>query len=323
MYFTAPSSAKQGERVLVTVNGLPEGTEGVKFIVSGANAGISIEWVSGMSASFSPSLTLPGTTHIEATAQDKTGNTLKTASHTISVESTDFNAPRLPRMGMGGSLSGITQAIVGTMTDIVAQGYGETEQVEFSASNADMGWMMPQPISIGGSVAASVRLTTEGLATITATFKDKLGNILGNASHSIQVTADPAKRPASTGPRLGMGGSLSGITEAIVGAMADIQATGYGDTTQVEFSASNAEMGWMMPQTISPGGSTSASVRLTAEGVATVFATFKDSIGTILGQAQHSIRVTADPARKPGSTDMASLMNARAEQIMNRLGKKP
>lgn len=322
MYFTAPSSAKQGDRILVTVNGLPEGTEGVKFIVSGANSGISIEWVSGMSASFTPSLTLAGTTYIEATAQDKTGGTLKTATHTVSVESTDFNAAPQPRLGMGGSLSGIMQAVVGTITDIQAQAYGETEQVEFAASNADMGWMMPQPIAIGGSIAASVRLTSEGLATITATFRDKLGNVLGSAQHSIQVTADPAKRPAPTGPRMGMGGALSGITEAIVGAMADVQAQGYGDTTQVEFSASNAEMGWMMPVQISPGGSTTASVRLTAEGVATVYATFKDSLGTILGQAQHSIRVVADPARTPGSTDMAHLMNARAEQILKRLGNK-
>ena len=318
MYFTAPSSAKQGDRVLITVNGLPHGTETVKFIAAG-NSGIDIVNASGGSANFMISLDLSGTTSIEAIAQDKFGGTLASASHSISVQSTAFDSPRL---GMGGSLSGITQAIVGTMTDIIAQGYGESEQVEFSASNADMGWMMPQPIAIGGSIAASVRLTTEGLATITATFKDKLGNILGNASHSIQVTADPAKRPAPTGPRLGMGGSLSGITEAIVGVMADIQATGYGETTQVEFSASNAEMGWMMPVQISPGGSTSASVKLTAEGVATVFATFKDSLGTILGQAQHSIRVTADPARNQGPTDMASLMNARAAEIMKRMGNK-
>lgn len=318
MYFTAPSSAKQGDRVLITVNGLPNGTETVKFIAAG-NSGIDIVNASGGSANFMISLDLSGTTTIEAIAQDKFGATLASGNHSISVQNTGFDRRRL---GMGGSLSGITQAVVGTMTDIIAQGYGESEQVEFSASNADMGWMMPQPIAIGGSVAASVRLTTEGLATITATFKDKLGNILGNASHSIQVTADPAKRPVSNGPRLGMGGSLSGITEAVVGAMADIQATGYGETTQVEFSASNAEMGWMMPVQISPGGSTSASVKLTAEGVATVFATFKDSLGTILGQAQHSIRVVADPARKPGPTDMASLMNARAEQIMNKLARK-
>lgn len=321
MYFTAPSSAKQGDRVLVTVNGLPDGTEGVKFEVTGANAGVAIESASGMSANFIPSLTLPGTTYIEATAQGTAGITLKTATHTITVEATDFNTPQR-RLGMGGALSGITRAIVGTMTDIQAHAYGETEQVEFAASNADMGWMMPQTIAIGGSIAASVRLTSEGLATITATFRDKLGNVLGSAQHAIEVTADPAKRPAPTGPRMGMGGALSGISEAIVGAMADVQAQGYGDTTQVEFSASNAEMGWMMPVQISPGGSTTASVRLTAEGVATVFATFKDSLGTILGQAQHSIRVTADPARKPGSTDMASLMNARAEQILKRLGNK-
>ncbi|OZB18112.1 MAG: hypothetical protein B7X53_04220 [Hyphomonas sp. 34-62-18] len=318
MHITGPSNARQGERIIVTAGSLPTGAEQVKFNATG-NIGFDIVSVSGGSASFTLALDFSGTTTIEAIAQDKFGGTLASANHSISVQNTPFDSRRL---GMGGSLSGITQAVVGTMTDIIAQGYGESEQVEFSASNADMGWMMPQPIAIGGSVAASVRLTTEGLATITATFKDKLGNILGNASHAIQVTADPAKRPVSTGPRLGMGGSLSGITEAIVGAMADIQATGYGDTTQVEFSASNAEMGWMMPVQISPGGSTSASVKLTAEGVATVFATFKDSMGTILGQAQHSIRVVADPARKPGPTDMASLMNARAEQIMNKLARK-
>lgn len=299
-------------------------TEQVQFSASNADMGwmMPVQISPGGSTSASVHLTTEGTATIFAKFLDSSGKTLGEASHMIRVMAESIKQPTSPRLGMGGSLSGITQAIVGTMTDIVAQGYGESEQVEFSASNADMGWMMPQPIAIGGSVAASVRLTTEGLATITATFRDKLGNVLGNAQHSIQVTADPAKRPAPAGPRLGMGGALSGITEAIVGVMTDVQATGYGETTQVEFSASNAEMGWMMPVQISPGGSTSASVRLTAEGVATVFATFKDSLGNILGQAQHSIRVTADPARKPGPTDMASLMNSRAEQIMNRLGKK-
>jgi hypothetical protein len=318
MHITGPSSARQGERITVTAGGLPTGAEQVKFNATG-NIGFDIVSVSGGSASFTLALDFSGTTTIEAIAQDKFGGTLASATHSISVQNTAFDGRRL---GMGGSLSGITEAIVGMMADIQATGYGETEQVEFSASNADMGWLMPQTISPGGSTSASVRLTTEGTATIFATFKDKLGNVLGNASHAIRVIADTSKRPAATGPRLGMGGSLSGITEAVVGAMADIQATGYGDTTQVEFSASNAEMGWMMPVQISPGGSTSASVKLTAEGVATVFATFKDSLGTILGQAQHSIRVVADPARKPGPTDMASLMNARAAEIMRRMGNK-
>lgn len=318
MHITGPSSARQGERITVTAGGLPTGAEQVKFNATG-NIGFDIVSVSGGSASFTLALDFSGTTTIEAIAQDKFGGTLASANHSVSVQNIAFDSRRL---GMGGSLSGITEAIVGMMADIQATGYGETEQVEFSASNADMGWLMPQTISPGGSTSASVRLTTEGTATIFATFKDKLGNVLGNASHAIRVIADTSKRPAATGPRLGMGGSLSGITEAIVGAMADIQATGYGDTTQVEFSASNAEMGWMMPVQISPGGSTSASVKLTAEGVATVFATFKDSLGTILGQAQHSIRVVADPARKPGSTDMASLMNARAAEIMRRMGNK-
>lgn len=303
-------------------------TEQVQFSASNADMG----WMTpqpispGGSTSASVRLTSEGSATIYAKFFDKAGNALGEASHVIRVLADAVKqspAPtNSPRLGMGGSLSGITEAIVGMMADIQATGYGETEQVEFSASNADMGWLMPQTISPGGSTSASVRLTTEGTATIFATFKDKLGNVLGNASHAIRVIADTSKRPAATGPRVGMGGSLSGITEAIVGAMADIQATGYGETTQVEFSASNAEMGWMMPVQISPGGSTSASVKLTAEGVATVFATFKDSLGTILGQAQHSIRVTSDPARKPGPTDMASLMNARAAEIMKRMGNK-
>lgn len=199
MYFTAPSSARQGDRIQVTVNGLPNGTEGVKFIASG-NSGIDIIAASGGNATFTISLDLPGTTTIEAIAQDKYGGTLASISHAISVKDKGFDTSATPphRFGMGGSLSGISEAIVGTLTDIYAQGSGDAEQVEFSASNADMGWMMPVQISPGGSTSASVRLNSEGTATIYAKFMDKLGNVLGQASHAIRVVADPAKKQGST-----------------------------------------------------------------------------------------------------------------------------
>ncbi len=321
MYFTAPSSAQQGERIQVTVNGLPNGTEGVKFIASG-NSGIDIVTPSGGSAAFTISLDLPGTTTIEAIAQDKYGGTLASVSHAISVKDKSFDTRAAPqrRFGMGGSLSGIYEAVIGTMTDVHAQAGGETEQVQFSASNAEMGWMMPVQISPGGSTSAPVKLTSEGTATIFAKFFDKAGNVLGEASHVIRVMADPAKRQAS--PRLGMGGSLSGLTEAVVGTVTDIYAQGSGDAEKVEFSASNADMGWMMPVEISPGGSTSAPVRLNTEGTATVYAKFFDKLGNVLGQAQHSIRVVADPAKKPAGTDIAGMMNSRAEEILRRLGNK-
>ena len=145
MYFTAPSSARQGDRVLITVNRLPNGTESVKFIASG-NSGIDITAASGGSANFMISLDLPGTTTIEAIAQDKYGATLTGVSPSISVTDKSFQAagtfPPQRRFGMGGSLSGIYEAVIGTMTDIYAQGHGEAEQIEFSASNAEMGWMM-------------------------------------------------------------------------------------------------------------------------------------------------------------------------------------
>ena len=324
MYFTAPSSARQGDRVLITVNRLPNGTESVKFIASG-NSGIDITAASGGSANFMISLDLPGTTTIEAIAQDKYGATLTGVSHSISVTDKSFQAagtfPPQRRFGMGGSLSGIYEAVIGTMTDVYAQAGGETEQVQFSASNAEMGWMMPVQISPGGSTSAPVRLTSAGTATIFAKFFDKAGNVLGEASHVIRVMADPAKRTVNS-PRMGMGGSLSGISEAVIGTMTDIYAQGHGEAEQIEFSASNAEMGWMMPIQISPGGSTSASVRLNSEGTATIYAKFMDKLGNVLGQASHAIRVMADPTKKPVSTDLAGMMNSRAEDILKRLGNK-
>ena len=78
----------------------------------------------------------------------------------------------------------------------------------------------------------------------------------------------------------------------------------------------------MMPIQISPGGSTSASVRLNSEGTATIYAKFMDRLGNVLGQASHAIRVMADPAKKPVSTDLAGMMNSRAEDILKRLGNK-
>jgi hypothetical protein len=426
MHVTAPSSARQGERVTISISGAPAGTEQIKFNATG-NSGFDIISTTSGSASFNLSLDFSGTTSVEILAQDKFGATLASATHSISVKDTSFDArgaanrrlggtlsavaeavagtvtevfatggdgaeqvefsasnaemgwmmpvPITPggsasttvklttegmatifatftdkagavvakaehairvvadtsrrhnahsprRYGFGGSLSGISEAVIGTMTDIMAQAGDGVEQVEFSASNAEMGWMMPVNISPGGSTSASVKLTSEGTATIYANFKDALGNIKGAAQHIIRVTAAPQNRP-QTGPRLGMGGSLSGIAEAIKGTITEVYAQGSGEAEQVEFSVSNAEMGWMMPVNISPGGSTSASVTLSSEGTATIFANFKDKMGNLLGTAQHLIRVLPDTTRSQGPTDMAGLMNARAADILNRLGRKP
>jgi hypothetical protein len=302
-----------------------DGVEQVEFSASNADMGwmMPVNISPGGSTSASVTLSREGTATIFAKFKDAAGNLKGAAEHMIRVIPAAQNRPANPRLGMGGGLSGITEAIVGAVAEIQATAYGETEQVEFSASNADMGWMMPQPIALGGSITASARLTTEGLATIMATFKDKGGNVLGTAQHLITVLADKARRPAQTGPRLGMGGSLSGIAEAIKGTITEVYAQGSGETEQVEFSVSNAEMGWMMPVTISPGGSASASVTLSQEGTATVFANFKDKMGNLLGTAQHLIRVLPDASKSQGPTDMASLMNARAADILNRIGRKP
>lgn len=303
------------------------GAEQVEFSASNAEMGwmMPVPITPGGSASTSVKLTSEGMATIFAKFTDKMGNIISQAEHAIRVVADTSKHPGAPprRYGFGGSLSGITEAIKGTITEVYAQAGDGVEQVEFSASNAEMGWMMPVNISPGGSTSASVTLSQEGTATIFAKFKDAAGNLKGMAEHIIRVTAAAQNRPAQTNPRLGMGGSLSGITEAIKGTITEVYAQGSGEAEQVEFSASNADMGWMMPVTISPGGSTSASVTLSSEGTATIFANFKDKMGNLLGTAQHLIRVLPDTTKSQGPTDMASLMNARAADILNRLGRKP
>ncbi len=304
-----------------------EGAEQVEFSASNAEMGwmMPVPISPGGSASTSVKLTSEGIATIFAKFTDKLGNILVQVEHAIRVVPDTSKRPGAPprKYGFGGSLSGISEAIIGTMTDIYAQAGDGVEQVEFSASNAEMGWMMPVNISPGASTSASVTLNQEGTATIFAKFKDAAGNLKGAAEHIIRVTAAAQNRPAVAGPRFGMGGSLSGISEAMIGTMTEIYAQGSGEAEQVEFSASNAEMGWLMPVTISPGGSTSTSVRLTSEGTATIFAKFSDKMGNLLGTAQHMIRVVPDTSKSQSPTDMASLVNARAAEILNRIGRKP
>lgn len=321
MHITAPSSAKQGERVTISVSGAPAGTEQIKFNATG-NSGFDIISTTSGSASFNLSLDFSGTTTLEILAQDKFGATLASASHSITVKDTGFDARRPPngRLG-GGAVSGPSTATVGDTINFTASGSGTSTTVRFSAANAEMGWMTPVSLS-GGSASGSARLLAEGQATIYATFYDDSQTAVHEAVHVVQVSAGEQRRPNAPG-RLGMGGSLSGIAEAIRGTVTEIYAQGSGEAEQVEFSVSNAEMGWMMPVNISPGGSTSASVTLSSEGTATIFANFKDKMGNLLGTAQHLIRVLPDTSKSQGPTDMASLMNARAADILNRLGRKP
>ncbi|WP_291202507.1 hypothetical protein [Hyphomonas sp.] len=303
------------------------GAEQVEFSASNAEMGwmMPVPITPGGSASTTVKLTTEGTATIFAKFTDKVGNIAAQVEHMIRVTPAPARRAAAPpsRYGFGGSLSGISEAVLGTITDVIAQAGDGVEQVEFSASNAEMGWMMPVTISPGGSTSASVKLTSEGTATIFANFKDALGNIKAAAQHIIRVTAAPSNHPAQTGPRLGMGGILSGVTEALLGTVTEVYAQGSGEAEQVEFSVSNAEMGWMMPVNISPGGSARASVTLSSEGTATIFANFKDKMGNLLGTAQHLIRVLPDTTKSQSPTDMASLMNARAADIVNRLGRKP
>ncbi len=242
-----------------------------------------------------------------------------------------FAAPQ-PRM-KGGFLSGITQGLAGTITEIIAHAGENTHKVEFSVSNAEMGWFSPVPVNPGGSTSASVKLTAPGIATIYAKFFDQIGNLLDNATHSIQVT-DPnnqGRQPSNAAqPRVKGGGYLSGISQAVIGTIADITAHAGDGVEKVEFSVSNAQMGWFSPVPVSPGGSTSASVTLDSQGTATVYAKFLDQLSNVLGEASHSIEVVIDNMRAPAaSADPSSsiddvlndMIKARTDAIMNRLKK--
>ncbi|MEX1249960.1 MAG: hypothetical protein WEA77_02020 [Hyphomonas sp.] len=130
--------------------------------------------------------------------------------------------------------------------------------------------------------------------------------------HRITVTA--------SGP---YGGSSSAVAEAIFQTVTDIHARGGDGAEQTGFSASHTGMGWMMPVTVSPGGPTSTSVRLTAGGAATIFAKFSGKMGNLLGTAQPMVRAVPDNSSSQSPDVMASLMNARMADILKRNGRKP
>ena len=123
-------------------------------------------------------------------------------------------------------------------------------------------------------------------------------------------------------PRYGL--NLSGPFSAVIGEVVRITASAGSDVASVEFSASNADMGWMMPQDIS-GGSASTSARMITEGTAQIFATFRDSTQQIVQELTHVIQVSRPADERPQprseSTDMTSLINAKTDAIMNRLKK--
>ena len=127
MHITAPSSAKQGERVTISVSGAPAGTEQIKFSATG-NSGFDIISTTSGSASFNLSLDFSGTTTIEILAQDKFGATLASASHSITVKDTGFDARKPPngRLG-GGAVSGPSTATVGDTINFTAIGSGTVE----------------------------------------------------------------------------------------------------------------------------------------------------------------------------------------------------
>lgn len=93
----------------------------------------------------------------------------------------------------GGSSSAVAEAIVHTVTELPARGGDGAEQIEFSASHTERGWMMPVTVPPGGSTSTNVRLTAEGAVTLFAKFSGKMGNLPGTAQHMIRVVPDNSK----------------------------------------------------------------------------------------------------------------------------------
>jgi len=134
--------------------------------------------------------------------------------------------------------------------------------------------------------------------------------------------AAPAYGGPAAEPRYGI--NISGPFNALVGEVVRITASAAGNVASVQFSASNADMGWMMPQDIS-SGSASANARMTTEGTAYIYAKFLDQAQQIVQELSHAIQVARPADERPqprsGSTDMTSLINAKTDAIMNRLKK--
>lgn len=134
--------------------------------------------------------------------------------------------------------------------------------------------------------------------------------------------AAPAYGARAAEPRYGI--NISGPFSALIGEVVRITASAGGDVASVQFSASNADMGWMMPQDIS-GGSASANARMTTEGTAYIYAKFLDQTQQIVQELSHAIQVSRPADERPqprsGSTDMTSLINAKTDAIMSRLKK--
>ena len=112
MYLSGPSNAKVGQKITITANGAPSGTEQIKFTAEGNIGFDTVETTSG-SASFQLGLDFAGTTRITAQAHDKFANALDSASHSVTVVDPAFEAAGGGFDRVGGWFMGPDTAAVG------------------------------------------------------------------------------------------------------------------------------------------------------------------------------------------------------------------
>ncbi|WP_340691981.1 hypothetical protein [Hyphomonas sp.] len=184
MYLSGPSNAKVGQKITITANGAPSGTEQIKFTAEGNIGFDTVETTSG-SASFQLDLDFAGTTRITAQAHDKFANALDSASHSVTVVDPAFEAAGGGLDRVGGWFMGPDTASVGETIQLTASGLGQSVVAEFSAQGLDLS--STRVHVSGGSASTSARAYTEGSASVSARGYNENGQCVEEVTHTVQI----------------------------------------------------------------------------------------------------------------------------------------